>query len=253
VTPPYPALGMTLALDQGAGLHYIGTIAYTVLWEEEVSELPDLDTAQRQAKRERCTADVRRRAILEAATAVFLERGYAGASMDAVVERAGGSKASIYAMFGNKEGLLSALVAEAAEALAASVAALPLDQPIARSLSEFGERFLKLILSPSRLALYRLVVGESGRMPELGDLFYRTGPEALNRSLADFFRVHMQRGTIEPGDPERLANYFLGALRADLHLRSLFNPTRTPSPREISAHVEYVVSTFASHIGIADG
>jgi AcrR family transcriptional regulator len=215
-----------------------------------MSELLDAATdGLAKTKRERCTANVRRRAILEAATAVFLERGYAGASVDAVVERAGGSKASVYAMFGNKLGLLTALVGEAAEVLANSVDVLPLDRPIAASLTEFGTRFLTLILQPSRLALYRLVVGESGRMPELGDVFFRTGPEVMTHRLAEFLNLQAARGVIRAPEPERLANYFMGAVRGDLHLRALFNPTRTPTHKEIAQHLDYVVATFLREAG----
>jgi AcrR family transcriptional regulator len=217
-----------------------------------MSQLPDVltDDGPKQAKRERCTALVRRRAILEAATSVFLERGYAGASVDAVVERAGGSKASVYAMFGNKEGLLTALVAEAAEQLISSVDLLPIEQPLTQSLTDFGERFLRLILQPTRLALYRLVVGESGRLPELGDVFYRTGPEGVIHRLAEFFRAQAQRGAIRAPEPERLAAYFIGAVRGDMHFRALFNPTRTPTPKEIVGHIEFVVTTFLRDVAV---
>src|SRR5258708_28499552 len=61
----------------------------------------------RGAERERSTTTARRQAILEAAREVFLERGYGDSTVDAVVERAGGSKATVYALFGNKEGLFS--------------------------------------------------------------------------------------------------------------------------------------------------
>src|SRR5262249_18492928 len=77
--------------------------------------------------RTRQSAADRRKRILAAARDVFLERGYANASIDAVVERSGGSKATVYQLFGNKEGLLAALVAEGAEELAHLVEALPLD------------------------------------------------------------------------------------------------------------------------------
>lgn len=196
------------------------------------------------AKRERCSAEVRRKAILEAAADVFLERGYAGASVDAVVERAGGSKATVYQLFGSKEGLLAALIAEGAEELAASAAALPPDAPLEDSLRVFGERFLRLIMAPRRLALYRLVVGESGRFPELGDIFYRTGPEAMVHHLADFFRAAAVRGAIETADPDELARYFIGALRGDLHFRVLFNPTRAPTARELAQHLDFVIARF---------
>lgn len=46
---------------------------------------------------------------------MFFEHGYAAASIDAVIERIGGSKRNIYTTFGSKEGLFTALVSENAE------------------------------------------------------------------------------------------------------------------------------------------
>src|SRR3569623_3529210 len=95
--------------------------------------------------RTRCSPDVRRKAILAAAQKVFLERGYANASIDAVVELAGGSKATVYQQFGYKEGLLGALVAEGAEELAHLVQDLPLAGALDESLRAFGRGYLGLI------------------------------------------------------------------------------------------------------------
>src|SRR5262245_47335366 len=95
--------------------------------------------------RQRRTPAAQREAILQAAAAVFLERGYAGASVDAVVERAGGSKATVYALFGNKEGLLSALIAQGAETLAASVDALPAGASFEENLRAIGRSYLGVI------------------------------------------------------------------------------------------------------------
>src|SRR3546814_17701069 len=58
----------------------------------------------------------RRAAILWAAGQVFFEQGYAATSIDAIIERAGGSKRNIYSEFGSKEGLFTALVSESADA-----------------------------------------------------------------------------------------------------------------------------------------
>lgn len=48
------------------------------------------------ARRPRPRGEFRRAQIIEAATQVFLENGYGGATIDLVVARAGASKASIY-------------------------------------------------------------------------------------------------------------------------------------------------------------
>jgi len=194
--------------------------------------------------RQRRTPAAQREAILEAAAAVFLERGYAGASVDAVVERAGGSKATVYALFGNKEGLLSALIAQGAETLAASVDALPAGASFEENLRAIGRSYLGVILQPKRIALYRLVAGESGRCPHLGDIFYRTGPQAVTTRVAAFFRAAAARGQIETDDPEQLAHFFVHALRGDHHNRVLFNPTRMPTAQEIDRHIDFVVRTL---------
>jgi AcrR family transcriptional regulator len=192
----------------------------------------------------RLCAEERRRVILAAAQKVFLERGYANASIDAVVELAGGSKATVYQLFGNKEGLLAALVTEGAEALAHLVHELPLDGDLEESLAAFGRGYLGLIMQPQRIALFRLVVGECGRFPEVGDIFYRTGPQVVGKWLTEFFRGVMARGLIVNGDPERTAYQFIHALRGDLYMQVLLNPTRAPTEAELAAHIEFVVKAF---------
>src|SRR5688500_1395336 len=64
----------------------------------------------------------RREALLQAAAEVFFEQGYAATSIDAIIERAGGSKRNIYNEFGNKEGLFSAIVTENADKVLSTLA-----------------------------------------------------------------------------------------------------------------------------------
>jgi AcrR family transcriptional regulator len=194
--------------------------------------------------RTRQSAEDRRRSILAAAQKVCLERGYANASIDAVVELAGGSKATVYQQFGNKEGLLGALVAEGAEELAHLVHELPLDGALEASLRSFGRGYLNLILRPDRLALFRLTIGECGRVPEIGDVFYRTGPQTVAKYMTDFFRNVAAAGLIATSDPERTAHQFIHSLRGDLYLQNLLNPTRRPTEAELNRHIDFVVETF---------
>jgi AcrR family transcriptional regulator len=58
--------------------------------------------------------DVSRERILQAATQVFATRGYAGAGVDRLAQRSGIAKTAIYYHFGNKEGLLAAVLERAA-------------------------------------------------------------------------------------------------------------------------------------------
>jgi AcrR family transcriptional regulator len=195
-------------------------------------------------RRERCTAEVRSQAIVAAATEVFLERGYAQASIDAIVERAGGSKATVYALFGNKEGLLEAVITHGCGVFPALVRAARPDAGLADNLYRIARAYLHVLFDPERLALFRLVAGEAGRQPEIGDIFFRNAPRSGTKIIADLFRDYAARGEIATTDPEHLASYFLSALRGDLFLRALFNPTRGPTAPEIERHIEFVVQAF---------
>jgi hypothetical protein len=106
-----------------------------------------------------------------------------------------------------------------------------------------------MVLSARTLALYRLVLAESGRMPEIGDIFYRIGPEALGHGLAAHLRAWMAEGKLRPVDAEKVALLFYAMLRGELHLRVLFNPTRAPVDSEIRQHVAFVVDSFLAMFG----
>ena len=111
-------------------------------------------------------------AILEAARHVFLEQGYGDASMDAIARRADVSKATLYAYFAGKEKLFAAIVAVECQRLSlqmdlAGTEGLDLDQ----ALHQIGRSFLGLVTSTQGLGIYRIVVAEVARFPELGRIF----------------------------------------------------------------------------------
>ncbi len=196
------------------------------------------------SRRERCSLDTRCQALLDAATAVFLARGFADASIDEVVERGGGSKATVYAHFGNKEGLFDAVVGRCCDDVTASIGAMPDCADLREGLQAVAHAYLKAILDPRRLAMYRLIISESSRRPEIGDAFYRVGPQSGLKAMADFFRRGAARGLLKSDDPEALASYFLGALRGDLFMQPLLNPTRQPTLRELARHIDFTVDQF---------
>ena len=92
-----------------------GTARYLILQEanEEKSDGDNACENDRETRRTRRAGDELRDAILKAAAEVFFEAGYEGASIEAVIERVGGSKRAIYSHFGGKKELFAALVTEA--------------------------------------------------------------------------------------------------------------------------------------------
>lgn len=97
----------------------------------------------------------RRRAMLDAATQAFLEHGFEGTTLDMVIERAGGSRGTLYSSFGGKEGLFAAVIAHMIEEIFDDSA----DQPrpaatLSATLEHFGRRFLTSLLDPRCQSLY---------------------------------------------------------------------------------------------------
>lgn len=80
-------------------------------------------TPKRQRNSEKTKAD-----ILEAGRVEFCERGFEGARVDAIAERAGANKRLIYHYFGNKEDLYRAVLLDAYQVIRQGERALSLDQ-----------------------------------------------------------------------------------------------------------------------------
>lgn len=125
----------------------------------------------------RVRTDEKRRAILEAAEALFREVGYERASMAAIAAQVGGSKTTLYGYFKSKEELFAAVMTEAVEEQAERMMDLLSSRggDLRKVLLRFGHAYLDLVLSPEILALNRLGMAE-GSASGLGPALYRAGP-----------------------------------------------------------------------------
>jgi TetR/AcrR family transcriptional repressor of mexJK operon len=188
----------------------------------------------------------KRRAIHDAGTAVFLRRGYEMASMDLIAVEANVSKQTIYNHFRSKEELFKAIITDMTATLFATLsmseAANSTPEQLLRS---FAHDFVRLMLQPSSLALYRLIIAESARFPELGVALFASGPGKLIRTLADYLDWQTRRGRLAVADPERAAEQLIGMLTGRLQLRALLN-VPTPTQAELQVHVEHAVSSFVT-------
>ena len=188
----------------------------------------------------------KRAAILEAAAAVFLEAGVEAASMDEIARRARVSKATVYSHFDGKHALLRAIVHGRCRGLmpamdSAEFAALA----PAQALTLVGRRLLDMMFAPDAVALYRVVLVEAARAPELARAFYENGPDRVARELADYLRVQHAAGRLRAPDPRLAAEQFLGAVLCQSHLRQLLSITAMPQDGAArGAQVQAAVALF---------
>jgi AcrR family transcriptional regulator len=122
-----------------------------------------------QHRRGRPTAEQReerRERMLQRSLAVFLERGYQGATLDELARASGVTKRTIYTDYGDKEGLFAAMV----DALAGGISQG--SDSVGDTLLSLATRIVFRIHSDELVALHRLVIAEAPRLPELAKAFY---------------------------------------------------------------------------------
>jgi TetR/AcrR family transcriptional repressor of mexJK operon len=183
-------------------------------------------------------------AILDAAKRVFLRAGYS-ASMDLVAAEAGVSKQTVYNHFGSKEGLFRAIVDHVSgELLDVLVERDGARADPAATLEAIARRFLKLLLTPSYLALHRMLVAEAPRFPDLAREIYVGGPARAANELALYLADESTKGTLAVTDPALAAEQFFGALCGHLQLRALLSPRDAPHETEIERAIAHAVRGF---------
>jgi len=205
-------------------------------------KLPPLP-APAAGKREQRKAE-RRAAIIEIAARSFLEHGYDGTSMSAIAEEMGGSKGTLWSYFTSKEQLFEAFIDTSTSALRAELTAMldPTGHP-RDTLEAFARRFLDRITAPDALRLYRLVIGESERFPQLGRIFYERAPGTTEPLLADFISHYMDTGALRRDNANHAARMIMSLCAGGLHMRALWRVAEVDAG-DIAAEAVRIVDLF---------
>lgn len=195
----------------------------------------------------------RRRALLDAAAQLFVTKGYDNTTLSDLVEAAGGSRATIYELFGDKAGLFRAMMEETngriLDLLVAGRPAAPV--PPEEALVRFATGFLTGILNDDVRAVVRVLVSESGRIPDVAEAFWESGPSVMVARVADCLRKLAEGNGLRVEDPEDAAQIFLGMVVGEFFMKGLILPGRPVTEDEIDRRVRYAVRLFLDGIRAA--
>lgn len=153
-------------------------------------------------------------AILAGGMQEFLIHGFAATSMDRVATSAGVSKATVYSHFQDKEGLFNALICHLVKGKFRSVLETPIDEVVQADpkifLRSLAHKFLDSGMDdPQFLNFMRVILGESGRFPQLARAFVRDIEQTTFRRLHQYFA---SCSGLNLADPEATARIFVGSL-----------------------------------------
>jgi TetR/AcrR family transcriptional regulator, mexJK operon transcriptional repressor len=195
----------------------------------------------------------KRRAVVEAATTLFLRRGYLGTSMDQVAAFAAVSKPTVYKFFGDKEQLFTEIVLgtldRAGDPFRAEVASLARTENLPADLRRLARRYLATVTQPVVLQLRRMVIGSSPQLPDLARAYYERAPEQTIRALAQCFGQLADRGLLQLDDPGVAASHFAFLVLGRALDKSLFCGDNPFSEAELAAQADAGASAFLAAYG----
>ncbi|MFA7588076.1 MAG: TetR/AcrR family transcriptional regulator [Novosphingobium sp.] len=183
--------------------------------------------------------------MLDVAVASFLEQGYAATTMSGVAAQVGGSKATLWSYFPSKEHLFTAVLDRATDEFRQELSLiLTADGPVDAALNQFCRQFLHKITQADAVALHRLVVGESSRFPELGQIFFERGPARIYAQLAEYLATAMERHALLAAPPEEAARQLVGMCLSGCHQEAVLGVIGRVDLQTIEEEVARAVQTF---------
>jgi len=192
-------------------------------------------------------ADDKAAAVLAGARTVFLSHGFSAATTDMIQRAAGVSKATVYARYRTKEDLFRAVIEAECSRHLANVRALETrSRTLADVLAALGQAYLRVVLAPEALALFRAVVGEAPRFPELARHFYQVGPNGFQAIVAQ----HLDRAAADAQvdfslvGRDMAASQFVNLVRGEAQMQCLTHPGSIPSQAQCDQWVAAAVGTF---------
>lgn len=165
----------------------------------------------------------RQEAIIDAAEALFLEQGYERTSLAEIVKRSGGSLATLYELFGNKQGLLHAIATRWCD----ETMFRPLDGDATTGMSNveilkrYAYRQSETMESPRAVALMRMLISEGLRDREFALQMYRDFHLPAISELSELFARWAATGEAAIDDPEAAAKLFLDTIIGDSMMNTL--------------------------------
>jgi TetR/AcrR family transcriptional regulator, mexJK operon transcriptional repressor len=194
--------------------------------------------------------------VLRAARNVFLTHGFSAATTDMIQREAGVSKATVYAHYPNKEALFVAVIEAECATFVATMQAIEFHPgKLRETLTALARAYLHVVLSPIGLALFRVVIAEAPRFPNLARTLYLAGPQVIATMVAGHLENAAASGEVDLTEvgPDAAANLFIKLVRSEPQLHCLTHPNTAASAAQITQWTNIAVTTFMRAYGSTGG
>lgn len=189
--------------------------------------------------------------IVEAAKIVFIEKGYAASSMDAIAAQAGVSKVTVYNHFENKKELFATIMVNHCKGFASGDSLIQFDATKSPHdiLTQFCHRFIEVLLQPDSVSLMRRIIAEIDLFPDLSQSMWQEGMPIFE-SFCQYLIAEEKANRLQVADKEIAARQLLGMIKENTVYPIWFglNPLLDHKRKEqiVEASVDLFLKSYAS-------
>jgi AcrR family transcriptional regulator len=190
----------------------------------------------------------KRASILRAARPILLRDGLGGTTLDRVAAEGGIAKMTLYRHFPSKEALFEGLVTAMCEYMREGLENAPspaLDKAVADRLAEELRAFTAALIDPDALALYRVIVADGWRSPDLAQIFDQSGMRVIRRRIAEI----LEAGGVPTNRTTQVAGEVVAIALGDAYQHAVLGIAEEGDgeafARQIDAAVKYGLSRRA--------
>lgn len=189
--------------------------------------------------------------VVQGAARVFMAEGFEGASVDIIAKEAGVSKATLYSYFADKRLLFLEVARQEIARQAELITEVDHEGMTPREvMTQIGMNLAALILSKFGISVFRVVIAEAERFPEIGKQFYAKGPAVTEQRMVSYFRAAEARGQLRIEDPQLAAHQFAELCKADCFFLVLLGIKETATHEDIKRVVNGAVDMFLARYAV---
>lgn len=182
-------------------------------------------TTETERPQRRRRKEARPSEIIDAATGVFAEKGYAGTNLNEVARRAGVAKGTLYLYFATKEDLFRAVAQTAFTNNLEGMekAASDFKRPVRDLIPALLQAAAKGPANSQIPAIARMVISESRQFPDLASIWHDNVVARVLNMLSDVLKEGQKRGEVRQGDPRLQALSVAGPMVTATLFREIFS------------------------------
>ena len=187
--------------------------------------------------------------MLDAAAALFAEKGFERTSLSDIIERSGGSRTTLYQMFGDKEGLFEAMVSEACKKVVA-----PLEETAIEGRSpedvllNFGYHIAEYATAIETQALIKILAVDGHRLPHIIENFFGHGFDLVRKRMTIYMEGLARDPRYDVPEPEIMAILFLSMVDGQNMFRRVYDAPGQNTKEQDRKRVEIATDVLLNGI-----